>query len=420
MPPILPLQDSTISFDISTRSGFLGAEAAWQVMMLPHLHPQGHWWGRCNCPGSYQIAKRYGQVAGSQVFDGAHTSSLDLAALNSNAEATHGPKFVASFSGTVMAMTGPIGKLLVDFSKNVPMIVAEGRVTTPHSVTIVDLDSAPNSEEHPSVRVNAPVIVPIAASAAAAAACGVTGDWKTFTLIIFGMAVGGYASSRLQAGDLTFTRPATTPGAPAGDGYLDAGNELIVLKGSEDAVSSVTRGRFTVRFKNESSLTSLATAGTLLSTQCFVQLLFVPFGTVLGQLFFLLAMAISWLFNAYVASQEKAAWKRLVLEDLLKAPTMERHSLGTRTMAAVFLMQMLKPAKVEEQLALLLPNNTPVWKAWRQTVARRLQDEKPNFAGAHLQHISTFTVDETKLLETLFGDAQAAVNAFQNGLIPKY
>ncbi|KAI0807062.1 hypothetical protein C8Q74DRAFT_1225588 [Fomes fomentarius] len=395
----------------SSLLGFAGGDETLHAHKVAMVEGRGRLPALYNSPGSYGAGKGYLSLSQAQVWDGLYPGvTAEPTALTSTTETTHGPKYTATFSGTVMNTTGPIAKLLMEHARSLQTHVVEGRVTTPFSVTI----------EHPVARARAPVIIPVAVSAASAAACGVIGDWPAFALIVLGMLANGAASSFLQGGDLTFTRPASTPGVPAGDGYLESGTEMVVLKGSESAVASVTRGRFTLRFKDESALKRVGWGGKVLTFQCFAQLIFVPFGSFFGQLFFLFSMAVSWIYNAYVASQEKEASKRLVLEDLLKAPNMKRYSLGTRTTAVVFLMQVLKPNNVEEQLAALLPNNTPVWKTWRQTVARRLQEEKPTFADAHLHSASTFTTEETKLLGTLFGDAQAAVDAYAKFSRSKY
>ncbi|TFK93185.1 hypothetical protein K466DRAFT_581268 [Polyporus arcularius HHB13444] len=401
------------TFSTAGLLGFAGSEEHLGATQVAHILGRKLLPSAYNSPGSYAAGKGYSALAKSRVFDGLHPGvSSDPSTLSQgpNTDSASGPKYTAAFSGTIIPHTGPIAKALMDRSKTLAVNVVEGRVTTPSSVTVVELPDAPDSEVHPVAKVHAPVILPIAASAAAAAACGVIGDWKTSMMIVAGMVCNGVASSSLKQGDLTFTRPVTTPGAPAGDGYLENGTEFIVLKGTESAVASVTRGRFSLRFRDEGSHQRLRTSSTLLTVQCFVQLLLVPQGTILGQFIFLLSMAISWLYNAYVSRQEQIAWERLALEDLLKAPSMKRHSLGTRTTTAVFLMQVLQPANIEEQLALLLPNNTPVWRFWRQTVAKRLREEKPDFDHVQLDDGHTFSSDEIKLLGTLLGDAQAAVD----------
>ncbi|TBU28957.1 hypothetical protein BD311DRAFT_308195 [Dichomitus squalens] len=400
-------------FSTAALLGFVGGEQNLGALQVTHVNGRRSLPSAFNAPGSYLTGQGFGRLTASRVWDGPHPGvSVDPTALSSNSSSLNGPKFTAAFSGSALPTTGPIAKLLTEYSRRLAITVLEGRVTTPSAVTVVELPDAPECEVHPTARISAPVILPILVSSAATAACGVVGDWSTLGMLILGMASNGIASYALQAGDLTFTRPVTTPGAPAGDGYLESDNEIVVLKGSEAAVSSITRGQFTLRCKNEGALQAFSTCSFLLTLQCVVQLLVVPRGSFFGQLFFLFTMVVSWLYNAYVARQEKAAWEKLVLEDLLKAPTMKRYSLGTRTQAAVFLMQVLKPSNVEEQLSLLIPNNTPVWKTWRQTVARRLQDSKPIFDGAEVERSSSFNANEMKLLATLFNDAQAAVDAF--------
>ena len=400
-------------FSSSALLGFVGGEKNLAALEATYVNGRRHVPSAFNSPGSYLAATGFSRLAKSRVWDGSHAGvSVDPNALTSTSTSSSGPKFIAAFSGSALPATGPIAKMLADYSRKLPVTVVEGRVTTSSSVTIVELPDAPDSEVHPLTRISAPVTLPFLASGAAAAACGVVGDWTTLAMIVLGVASNGFSSIALQSGDLTFTRPITTPGAPAGDGYLESGSEIIVLKGSEAAVSSVTRGRFTLRYRGESALRAFSICSSLLTLQCIIQLLIIPQGTYLGQLFFLVTMIISWLYNSYVVRQEAAVWEKLVLEDLLKAPTMKRYSLGTRTQAAVFLMQVLKPADVEEQLSLLIPNNTPVWKTWRQTVARGLQDSRPRFEGAeYYDAAESFNDDEKKLLAILLSDAQSAVEA---------
>ncbi|PIL23703.1 hypothetical protein GSI_13452 [Ganoderma sinense ZZ0214-1] len=399
-------------FSSSVLLGFVGGEKTLAALEATYVNGRRRVPSAFNSPGSYLAATGFAELAKSRIWDGPHAGvSVDPTALTSENTSSNGPKFTAAFSGSALPTTGPIAKAVVDYSRKLPITLVEGRVTTSSSVTIVELPEAPENEVHPIARISAPVMLPVLASCAAAAACGVVGDWTTLAMIVLGMASNAFSSLALQAGDLTFTRPITTPGAPAGDGYLESKNEIIVLKGSEAAVSSVTRGRFTLRYRSESALRTFSICGSLLTLQCIVQLLIIPQGTYLGQFFFIATMIISWLYNSYVARQEAAAWEKLVLEDLLKTPTMKRYSLGTRTQAAVFLMQVLKPANVEEQLSLLIPNNTPVWKTWRRTVARGLQNSKMDFEGAGYDVAGSFNGEEKKLLATLLSDAQSAVDA---------
>lgn len=401
------------TFSTSALLGFVGGDQSTSALSTAYVSGRRRIPSFINAPGSFATAAAFNALSKARVWDGLHPHSgvtVDPAALTPSKDISPGPKYTACFSGTVLSATGPIAKQVLEYSRTLPVTTVSGRRTSPFAVTIVELPDGSGSESLPVAKISAPTILPILASGAAAGACGMSGDWISMSMILFGMLCNGVSSYALQAGDLTYTRPVSTAGAPAGDGYLEIGDEIIILKGSEAAVSSVTRGRFSLRYKSEASYGLVAACGGLLTAQCIVQLLLVPMGTVVGQLCFLLSVVISWIYNAYVSRQEKVASKRLVLEDLLKAPAMERYSLGTRAAAAVFLMQELKPSNVEEQLALLVPNNTPVWKAWREIVASELQGVKPNFRT--IAAPPQASQDEDRLLATLLADAQSAIDAF--------
>ncbi|KAH9857769.1 hypothetical protein C2E23DRAFT_719922 [Lenzites betulinus] len=394
-------------------SGFVGGDATASAHTASYLYGRRNVPSLYNSPGSYELGKRLAAVAQSRFWDGLHGgANVDSDALTRTSPSTGGPKFVASFSGTTIANTGEAAQVLLNHVKNLPVdAVAEGRVTAPFAVTVADLYYAPASEIYLTLKVAAPFL-PILASIGASAGCAAIGDWHTFSMIVLGMVCNAATSTILRSGDLTFNRPASTPGSPAGDGFLEAGNEIIVLKGHEDAVSAVTRGRFALRFKNEAALGRLSTAATLATLQCLAQLIVVPQGTVVGQLCFLFSIAVAWLYNAHMVSVEKKAKAKVVIDDLLASPVTRRYSLGTRAAMAVFLMQVLKPTNIEEQLAALIPNNTRVWALWRKTVARRLRDEKLAFDTGVPPEAAEFNAQENILIRTLLGDAQAAVNVY--------
>lgn len=412
---MMPCQQQIMDIPLVTAafSGFVGGDDAASAHMTSYVYGRRSVPSLYNSPGVYEVGKRLRNVVQSRSWDGLHGGiSASPNALAQTTLTQGGPKFVASFSGTTMPTTGEIAQILVDHCKTQHIDgVAEGRVTTPFAVTIADLHHAPATEAHPTLKAAAPFL-PILASIGASAGCAFVGDWPTLSMIVLGMVCNAATSSVLRAGDLTFTRPASTPGAPSGDGFLEAGNEIVVLKGSEGAISSVTRGHFSLRFKNDKALNRLGVAATMATLQCLAQLVVVPQGTFIGQLCFLFTVAIAFLYHSHMAAAEKKAKAKVVLEDLLETPSTRRFSLGTRAAMAVFLMQVLKPANIEEQLAALIPNNTRVWSAWRQTVARRLQEEKPSFDAGLPQEATSFNAEESTLMRTLLGDAQAAVNVY--------
>ncbi|KAI0371815.1 hypothetical protein BV20DRAFT_166516 [Pilatotrama ljubarskyi] len=396
-------------------AGFVGGDASASAHTASYLYGRRNVPALYNSPGSYELGKRILALLQSRFWDGLHAgASLDPDAFARTTPTLSGPKFVATFSGTQSPTTGEPARILLEHCRNRPIdTAAQGRVTSPYAVTVVDLHHVPASEVHPTLKAAAPFL-PILASIGASAGCALVGDWHVFSMIALGMFCNAATSTVLRASDLTFSHPTSAPGAPAGDGFLEAGNEIVVLKGSEDAVNAITRGRFSVRFSDEQSLRRLSTCATLCTLQGLAHLLVVPHGTVLGQLFFLLSLAVAWLYNSSVASVEKNAKAQVVMEDLLQAPSMKRYSLGTRTAMAVFLVQVLKPADVEEQLAALIPNKTRVWTAWRQIVARRLAEGKPIFDSSlpAPTEAAAFTKEESTLMRTLLGDAQAAVNVY--------
>ncbi|KAI0332072.1 hypothetical protein GY45DRAFT_1247321 [Cubamyces sp. BRFM 1775] len=395
-------------------AGFVGADDTADALTHSYVYGRRNILSLYNSPGSYGVGKLLRSLAQSHFWDGLHAgTSVDPEAFSQNISKYGGPKFTAAFSGTSLEGTGDVANILTTYCKDLPIdAVAEGRVTTPFAVTVAELYHTPSSEEHPTLKANAPFL-PILASVGASAACAAIGDWHCFSMIVLGMLCNAATSSALRSGDLTFTRPNTTPGAPAGDGFLEDGNEIVVLQGSESAVGSITRGRFSLRFPNEKALGRLATCATMSTLQCLAQLFVVPQGTLFGQLLFVLSLGVAWLYSSWMSSAGKKTKAKVVVNDLLKAPRMQRYSLGTRSSMAVFLMQVLKPANVEEQLAALIPNKTRVWTTWRQIVARRLRDEKPMFdATVRPTGTEGFTTEESTLLRTLLGDAQAAVNVY--------
>ncbi|KAI0362784.1 hypothetical protein OH77DRAFT_85709 [Trametes cingulata] len=350
----MAFQQHTINNALPTVAfaGFVGGDASASAHTAAYIYGRRSVPALYNSPGSYELGRRLGALLQSRFWDGLHGgASLDPDAFCQTTPSPAGPRFVATFSGTHFPNTGEPARILLEQCRSRPIdTAAQGRVTSPYAVTIVDLHQIPAGEAHPTLKAAAPFL-PILASVGASVGCALMGDC-----------------------DLTFSHPISAPGAPAGDGFLEAGNEVVVLKGAEDAVNAITRGRFSVRFHDEKSLGRLSTCATLCSLQSLAQLIVVPQGTALGQLFFLLSLAVAWLYNATMASVEKKAKSKAVMEDLLQAPSVRRYSLGTRSTMAVFLVQVLKPENVEEQLAALIPNKTRVWTAWRRIVARRLAE----------------------------------------------
>ena len=308
--------------------------------------------------------------------------------------------------------TGDVSRVLLDACKNLrPDAVAKGRVTVRTYVTVVKLRTPPAPEEHPRAIAGLSILrlIPIVTSIAGCAICALNGDAWSAAMIAAGMISTGFASHAINSGDLTFSGLKSAPGAPPGDGFLEADNEILVLRGEEAAVAAVTRGNFALRFESEYQLCKIALSSNLLTAQSVAQLLFFPFGSPVGQLTVLGTLGISWLYNLYAAAWEKEAWRRMVVGDVLKQPTMKRYVLGTRSAAAVFVMAMLKPTNVEKRLFEIIPNGTVVWLLWRERVAQALE------VGSHdptvpKEEMGVLSLQDQQLLQTLIDDAKAALD----------
>ena len=405
--------DADWYFPAAGALGLYGGSAASSALISNHALGRSRLPSLYNSPGSISLSNKLTSLSSSRVWDGHHgRTTVPLAGLL-DLPAPGRSKFIATQSGTRISHPGEVTQILLDAYKDHHAdVTAGGRVTVPTSVLVVDLHTPPAPEEHPRASAGWSIfrILPIATSIAGSAFCALSGDTWSAAMIAVGMLSTGLASHALSAGDLTFTRPKAAPGVPPGDGYLETNNEVVVLRGEEGAVAAVTRGKFTLRFKSESQLRRITLSSNLLTVQSVAQLLFVPFGSSIGQLTFLGTVAISWLYNVYIAAREKQAWRRMVIENVLKKPTVKRYTLGTRAATAVFVMAVLKPKHIEKQLHDFIPNDTTVWTLWRRLVAHALETKKHDLA-VPLEERARLTSDEQKLLDVLLDDAKAALDA---------
>jgi hypothetical protein len=185
-------------------------------------------------------------------------------------------------------------------------------------------------------------------------------------------------------------------------------DEVVILKGREAAVRSVTTGKFTLFLSRK----NIARCSLLLTAQFLVQLLLVPQGYLFGQVMFLISLAVSWMYsNSFLSSFDSETRRRdMLIEEVLgKLPEMKKYSFGTRTSMAVFVVLVLG-SQQQRLLNDLLPSDTPVWKRWHETVLREIGK------GGPFQFEASDSVGEewdSKLLEVLYKDAQTAYTAYE-------
>ncbi|KAI0646758.1 hypothetical protein C8Q79DRAFT_584387 [Trametes meyenii] len=427
--------------DISGVAGFFGGDASVSAMATVHIYEGRKWLGWYNQPGSFEIAKRYGQLSRSRFWDALYPGvNVDPAVLF-EFDGMEGPKFTAVRSGTVLPKTGHVAQLFLEECKDLPISLSPNdvpntRTTKPGFVTIADLPHTPHPVETPRQQRNAAsalACIPILASIAACASCAVLRDWYSFASILIGIVASGVSCYVIGMGVLTFSHPEAAPGAPRGDGVMDSGgNELVVLKGEENAVNSVTRGCFSLEYDSKPQYHTIGASAMLLTLQFLAQLLLIPQGTLHGQILFLASLAFSWGYNSYLSSLDKASIQRTILVDQVlrianKTAGIKKYELGSRTQMVVFTLLALAPAKetaLKKVLDDLLPNDTEVWNLWKAHVLKRITAglapdgsvSKENFRfapGPAKDTTVSLSADECTLLDILCNDADAAATMYR-------
>ncbi|OJT02948.1 hypothetical protein TRAPUB_6487 [Trametes pubescens] len=418
--------------DISGVAGFFGGDVSVSAMATVHIYEGRKWLGWYNQPGSYEIAKRYGQLSRSRFWDALYPGvNVDPAVLFEY-DGGDGPKFTATQSGTVLPKTGHVANLFADECSDLdpvhlpPDIVM--RKTSPGFVTIAKLDYAPSTNDitrkngiFTSILASIPIIV----SLGACVGCAFIRDWYCFAIILLGVISSGLSCYVIGLGTLRFKHPPPARGAPPGDGVLEnGGSELIIMKGPEGAINAVTRG-------NSRSTTTASQSTTALGA-FVVQLLLIPQSSLHGQLLFLATLACAWAYNSYLASFDRAGIQRAILSEQvlkLKEGQLKRYRLGTRTAMVTFALLLLAPAPedaIRRVLNDLLPNDTEVWRRWKSEVLTRIAAQFPpegsecatEFSFGFPQEVPPPESDRPEdLLQTLYNDATsgAAVYNFYQG-----
>ncbi|RPD65797.1 hypothetical protein L226DRAFT_454265 [Lentinus tigrinus ALCF2SS1-7] len=429
MAPILPLHNRTFSLDISSLAGFLGAEAVLAVMMLPHLHSQRKWWGWYNCPGSYQIAKRYGELARFRFWSALYGSAHFPPELALELSSSSGSKYTAARSSIAIPASTPLVAMLLEECKGLETIVVDGRQTAPVDVTIADLRRKPSSLECPRVPSTYSrwiAVCPIAATLSASIACAIYRDAVCAAMILVGALCHGLACLVMGNARLVYRHDVVSEHAPTlAHGWLESHNSrsIVILRGSDRAVTPVLRGRLSLQFESSQQHCLVTCCSILLGVQFLLQLLFVPQGTRFGQIMFVGSLFASWLYHQHILAHSKAdVLQRIMVEDILGSPALRKLRFGSRTTAAVFVLLVLRPEirNMRACLVSMLPSDTLVWQLWQDAVMSCLEVEKPlcfeDYGTEWRRMRGLSSKDDNALLDTLFGDANTAYIAFTEHL----
>ena len=464
-----------VSLDISGVAGFFGGDVAVKAMSTVHVYAGRRWLGWYNSPGSYEVAKQYGQLARSRFWDGLYPGpNLEPAELF-ELDKDKGPRYRDIRSGTTMRKTSHLAHLFTEECKE--LTVDPGftssqdrfRKTLPVDVIIATLNHQPPVSMEPSVmtgtaRAQTSLIahIPILVSFATCILSALYGDWISFSMILVGILSNGISCAWIGSGTLTFTHPNPAAGSPQALGILNDDEHIIILQGPEGAVNSVTRGKFSLRFHCSDQYHRIGLCSLLLTAQFLAQLLLLPQGQVFGQIMFLTSLAVSWMYNSYLASLDRTRVQRSILvHNILKSPTLTKYTLGTRTASAVFALLVLSDATLpppgsppmpmpagnlseggfyddkasdttmspnghdaHEQtlrrvLDDLLPNDTAIWRAWKAGILKHIHNYHSDprlakrFAFPTVSTTMKTPLEDLALLSTLDGDADAAVHAYR-------
>lgn len=299
-----PLDNVSFTLDISGVMGFFGGEEALSAMSTVHLYQGRRWFGWYNSPGSYVVAKKFGQLAKSRFWDGIFPGPNPTPEEMFGLDGKEGPRFIGVFSGTDRTTTGHLAYLTAQKAKETEVtnekIHLRGRMTASGSVSIIDVDDVKLRQggNVPTMKVYHALCaaIPIISSLASCLACAFARDWLAFGLIILGMVSNGLSCFVIGSGKLRFQLIEPSSYAPRGDGFLMMHNDIVILKGAEKEVASITKGKFTLEQPDMGDNDKFNTVGIcslILLSQFLLQLLLVPRATLFGQVMFLSSLAVS-------------------------------------------------------------------------------------------------------------------------------
>ncbi len=204
-------------------------------------------------------------------------------------------------------------------------------------------------------------------------------DWYSFAMIFLGAVSNGVSCYVLGSGTLELDSPKPSPNSPPGDGMLISNRDIIILKGNEQSVSNVIRGRYHLHYNSHPKYRNIGWSSVMLISQFLLQLFLVPQGVLIGQIMFLATFIVSWGFNAYLASVDRETLQTNVLLKILGQPRIQKFTVDKWSTAAVFATFYLKPTEPESILNELMPNSTPAWNVWKKHIVEAiLQNCEPS------------------------------------------
>ncbi|KAG1800529.1 uncharacterized protein BJ212DRAFT_1400414, partial [Suillus subaureus] len=278
---------------------------------------------------------------------------------------------------------------------------------------IMDLKKVPTEDNTLPPRSSRYSSLPIIASVTSIAACVICAsvkDWLSFKMILLGMVSSGITSSIMCTGTITLGRVKPADGVPPGDGMLLLDNRIVILRGNEEDVNAVTKGK--LRLKIKGGVRTLLFCASIALSQVTLQLIYMPSGSLPGQFMFLLSLLVSGGCNLYLSAKEEDV-RSSALITLLDTPEVTTYQTNSRTTAAVLAClalcwesDTLIPANV---LRDIVPIRTKPWNALSQILTKNIKDRNKKF---DYRNSDDLDVQEKLLLTELIGDAHAAYDRY--------
>jgi hypothetical protein len=398
---IVYLDKSRFTLDASGVAGFFGGAEAASAMATVHICKNRKYMGWYNSPGSYEIAKRYGLITKfGFFFGGGHADPAELLALF-ELDGRKGPQFLRVHSGNVIPQTDHLAAIFMKecASPECPIALSEGR--QPVGITIAELDSCPGNKMvlkplptpwDSRVLATLPIIV----SVGTCVMCAVVADWYSSSLILLGIIANGVSCLVIGSVKLEFTRPRlageSDPETPSRSdvkshrvsGILITDTDIVLLKGREDAAMAIARGKFA--FPTTSSSRSfhkyIGWCSILLLIQFIAQLLLIPQGSLFGQIMFVTSLGVSWGYNLWLCSLDKAGVQQKILLKAilkLKGDDVKKYRLDNWPAMVVFVLLtlVLEDDEINERelntvLDVLVEDTNDVWGIWKSVVLKQL------------------------------------------------
>lgn len=329
-----------------------------------HIYSGRRWMGWYNQPGTYEVARRYGQLAVSRLWDALYPGpNLDPATLFKLNRAEKSMRYSYAYGAADNRNASYVARLFLKqcralaenddstrqkadgtsacqrcqcCSKGEDNKNTRGSRSTAERSAAVTMVELPDTFLMTSTTIKVtplsqPPAMLIAAfgtmffSLAAAVGCGLIGDWPCFSMIVLGMVTNGIAHLVLGGRDrLEFCNPGPIDKikdqrGPENEraGVLHHEDDLVVVTGPKLALRAITRGRFVLNYES-SRYHNVGICSAVLSLQFLVQLLVIPQGELYGQLLFLGSLVVSCIYNTYLSSPGlEVLLRRLLIQEVL-------------------------------------------------------------------------------------------------------